>query len=84
MKRMIPIWLFIGTLLFIYGAVIFAEGLLDFSAEQSSRIAMSSLHLQLWWGIALLVMGSAYVAKFWPIADEMPSVANAHHADKDA
>jgi hypothetical protein len=68
MKQMIPIWFFIGVLLFIYGALILAAGIQDFSNGANSRIVMFGLHLQLWWGAVLLVLGSVYLVRFWPRA----------------
>jgi hypothetical protein len=66
MKQMIPIWFFIGALVFIYGALILAAGIQDFSNGANTRIAMFGLHLQLWWGSVLLVLGSVYLVRFWP------------------
>jgi integral membrane sensor domain MASE1 len=66
MKRMIPIWFFIGCLLSIYGTLILAAGIRNFSSGAVSGIAMRGLHLQLWWGGALLILGLVYVIRFWP------------------
>ncbi len=66
MRRMIPVWFFVGCLLSIYGVLILAAGISDFSGGLHSGIAMYGLHLQLWWGAGLLILGLIYVLLFWP------------------
>lgn len=63
---MISIWFFVGCLLALYGALILAAGLKSHSTEGSANIAMQNLHLQLWWGAGLLVIGLFYVIRFRP------------------
>jgi len=66
MKKMIPVWFFVGVLLSLYGVLILFAGIGDFAGRGGARIAMSQLHLQLWWGGALLVLGLVYTLRFWP------------------
>jgi len=66
MKRMIPIWFFVGCLLSVYGVLILAAGIRDISGGADAGIAMRGLHLQLWWGGALLTLGLIYTVRFWP------------------
>lgn len=67
MKNMIPIWFFVGCLLFVYGALILLAGIQDYSIPAEAQgIAMAGLHLQIWWGLALLILGGVYVVRFWP------------------
>lgn len=63
---MISIWFFIGCLLALYGALILAAGLKGYSTQGSLNIAMQNLHLQIWWGVGLVVIGLFYVIRFRP------------------
>lgn len=65
-KKMISIWFFIGCLLASYGALILAAGLWDVSQSAGPSIAMQNLHLQVWWGIGLLLIGFFYAVRFRP------------------
>lgn len=74
-KKMISIWFFIGCLLACYGALILAAGLWGVSQSAGPNVAMQNLHLQVWWGIALLLIGAFYAVRFRP--QRLP------HADRD-
>ena len=63
-KPTIPIWFFIGILLTIYGALILGAGIHDYAASGAATWAMPSLHLQIWWGLLLVVLGLVYVIAF--------------------
>jgi len=65
-KKMIPIWFFVGGLLTIYGVLILAAGVHEYSLPRDSTVAMPNLHLQIWWGIGLLILGITYLARFRP------------------
>ena len=66
---MISIWFFIGVLLLFYGVVILAEGLYELSAPATHPVVLASLHINIWWGLLLLVMGGWYTAHFRPKKD---------------
>lgn len=63
---MIPVWFFVGLLLTIYGAVILASGLAEWSNPPPTVLA--ELHTPVWWGAVLLIVGVVYVARFRPRA----------------
>ncbi len=65
-KHFISIWFFIGALLAVYGALIFGVGIYELFVPSGAQVAMSHLHVQIWWGIGLLVIGGIYVVKFRP------------------
>lgn len=66
-KHSISIWFFIGSLLAVYGVLILGAGIYDLdSPVAAGHVVLSQLHLQIWWGIGLLVLGSVYVKRFWP------------------
>lgn len=62
----ISIWFFIGVMLTIYGAMIFAFGLFEMATHQSPNVVLASLHAPVWWGAMMLALGLFYDIKFWP------------------
>jgi hypothetical protein len=65
-RRMISIWFFIGCLLTAYGVLILGAGIQSFWIPAAGGAIMPWLHLQMWWGIALLTLGLVYVIRFRP------------------
>ena len=64
----VPIWLFIGGVLLIYGVLIFAAGLyaLAFPPPAESRVALFHLHADVWRGLLMAAVGLIYVYRFRP------------------
>jgi len=79
---MISIWFFVGCLLTIYGILILAAGIRQISGNDGAQFAMKELHLQVWWGTGLVLMGLGYTLRFWPRRrpgrDPRQSIANVH------
>jgi hypothetical protein len=65
-KHFIPIWFFIGSLLTIYGVLILASGIYELFVPPITPVAMSHLHIGIWWGCGMLLLGLAYVFRFRP------------------
>lgn len=63
---MLSIWFFVGCLLTAYGLLILIAGIQDYSRDGAVGYVLPGLHLQLWWGIGLLIMGCVYVVYFRP------------------
>jgi hypothetical protein len=61
---LISIWFFIGTLLLLYGIIIFATGLSELGAPPP--VVLANLHAPLWWGILLIALGAFYFIRFGP------------------
>ena len=61
--HIIPVWFFVGLLLLIYGILICASGLLEWSDRST---VLAELHAPAWWGAVLAVVGGVYVAAFRP------------------
>jgi hypothetical protein len=61
---MIPVWFFVGLLLGIYGVLICASGIVEWSAPTTTKLAQ--LHAPVWWGALLAVLGFLYVFLFRP------------------
>jgi FtsH-binding integral membrane protein len=63
-RHMIPVWFFVGILLFIYGILIFVTGLAEWSHPPATVLA--NLHAPVWWGAIMIVMGAVFVNLFRP------------------
>lgn len=61
---MIPVWFFVGILLFIYGILIFISGLTEWSHPPATYLA--NLHAPVWWGGLMIVMGAIFIHLFRP------------------
>jgi len=62
--HIIPVWFFVGVLLLVYGLLIFASGLAEWS--HPSNTVLAELHAPVWWGGLLFVLGLIYCIKFSP------------------
>jgi hypothetical protein len=62
--HIIPVWFFVGLLLFIYGILIFISGLTEWSHPPDTVLA--GLHASVWWGALLIVLGGMYCRMFRP------------------
>ena len=62
--HIIPVWFFVGVLLFVYGIMIFISGLTELSHPPDT--VLSNLHAPVWWGALLIVLGGAYCLIFRP------------------
>ncbi|AMV39657.1 hypothetical protein [Planctomyces sp. SH-PL62] len=64
----IPIWLFIGGILVVYGILILGAGLyaLAFPPPPEARVALFHLHADVWWGIIMTAIGLIYCVRFRP------------------
>jgi hypothetical protein len=61
---MLPVWFFIGLLLFVYGLIILYVGIRDYN--NPPMVVLANYHASLWGGILLIVMGGGYTIHFWP------------------
>jgi hypothetical protein len=64
-KQQISIWFFIGGLLTIYGVLILGASLYDYNSERS-KVVLSELHIGVWWGALLVILGAVYSYMFAP------------------
>ena len=72
-KHFISIWFFIGLLLGVYGVLILGSGIYELISPPVleaqggiERNVMANLHMAVWWGALLLVLGVVYVVNFRP------------------
>lgn len=64
MKKQLEVWFYIGAMLFLYGVLLTAAGIYQWSHPPHTVLAEE--HAVFWAGIALLAGGLAYVAAYWP------------------
>jgi len=57
--RMLPVWFFIGVILFVYGVMILAQGIYEFSHPVGT--VLERLHAAVWWGALMIVVGVVFV-----------------------
>lgn len=62
--NIIPVWFFVGVLLLMYGVLILASGLAEWSHPPNTVLA--ELHAPVWWGALLVVLGLIYCLKYYP------------------
>jgi hypothetical protein len=62
--HMVPVWFFVGVILLIYGVLILATGIYEFSHPPATVLA--NLHPAVWWGALLTIVGGAYVYLYLP------------------
>jgi hypothetical protein len=65
-EHQIPIWFFIGSLLSVYGILILGTGIYNLINPPEHPVVLAYLHMDIWWGILLLVVGLIYGIKYWP------------------
>jgi len=66
-KNKISIWFIIGSLLLIYGIIIFLSNVYEWIIPSQTRmIVFSELHFGVWWGALLIVIGLVYFIAFRP------------------
>jgi hypothetical protein len=65
-KHSISVWFFIGALLAIYGVLILGSGIYELLVPLDHTVAMSQLHIGIWWGSGMLLFGAVYIVRFRP------------------
>lgn len=65
-QNFIPIWFFIGALLAFYGVLTLGSGIYGLFHPPSVPVAMSKLHIGIWWGAGMIVLGLVYIVRFHP------------------
>jgi hypothetical protein len=65
-KHSISVWFFIGALLAIYGVLILGSGIYELLVPLNHAVAMSQLHIGIWWGSGMLLFGAVYIVRFRP------------------
>ena len=62
--NIIPVWFFVGVILFIDGVLILATGIFQYNNPPPT--VLSNLHPALWWGIFTTLFGGFFAITFRP------------------
>ena len=62
--HILPVWFFTGVLLLVYGCLILASGLAEWSNPPDT--ALAGLHAPVWWGGVMALVGLIYTLTFRP------------------
>ncbi|HXW57450.1 MAG TPA: hypothetical protein VEJ67_16985 [Candidatus Cybelea sp.] len=62
--HIVQVWFFVGLMFLVYGCLILASGLAEWSSPPATVLA--DLHAPVWWGALLLVLGAIYCYRFRP------------------
>jgi Na+/H+-dicarboxylate symporter len=62
--KRISLWYFIGALVLIYGVLILIAGIGELSSP--APVVLADLHIGIWWGAFLIVIGLLYMFLFRP------------------
>ena len=62
--HIIPVWFFVGVILFLYGLLIPGSGIYQVSHPPATVLA--HLRPALWWGALLAIIGVIYIYLFRP------------------
>jgi hypothetical protein len=65
-EKQISIWFFIGALILVYGLMILGAGIQEAISPPANPLVLSELHVGIWWGSLLIVLGAIYVYLFRP------------------
>jgi amino acid permease len=60
-KKMKPIWFFVGLVLLFMGGVILITGIYDLLAHAESKTVLARLHPAVWWGGLMVAAGLVFV-----------------------
>ena len=63
--HIIPVWFFVGILLFVYGVLIVISGLSGWN-NPPSGVQLAELHAPVWWGAVLVILGGVYSVIYRP------------------
>lgn len=64
--HIIPVWFFVGALLLVYGAIIFATGIYEIANPPVNKVVLYDLRANVWWGAVLLILGVFFSLRFSP------------------
>jgi hypothetical protein len=60
-KKMKPIWYFVGLMLGAMGIVVFVSGIANYSREATIKTVLSETHPELWWGAIMILAGLIFL-----------------------
>jgi hypothetical protein len=70
MPKTISIWFFAGVIMLLYGVLIGITGVYSLSHPAEHPVVLANLHIDIWWGVILTLIGAFYCWKFSPFGKE--------------
>jgi len=65
-RHSISIWFFVGALVFVYGLLILGSGLWELGHPEPTPVVLSQLHVAIWWGAGMVLLGLVYTIRYRP------------------
>lgn len=65
-RRTFEVWFYIGALLGVYGVMLTAAGVYQWTHPPATTLA--GMHATFWAGVLLLIIGLLYTSLYWPRA----------------
>jgi hypothetical protein len=66
----ISIWFFVGALVLVFGVLILGAGIYNLISPISPPVVLDELHVGIWWGALMILLGGIPVFRFFPRAKE--------------
>lgn len=63
-QKHLPVWFFVGVLMFVFGIVVFFSGIYWFFTP--SGVILANLHTGIWWGVVMTSFGLLFSIKHGP------------------
>lgn len=60
-KKMKPIWYFVGIVMLVMGGIILLEGIYEIVRHVESKTVLARLHPNLWWGGIMVIVGAVFI-----------------------
>jgi hypothetical protein len=60
LKKMKPIWYFVGLMLLSMGTIVTLSGIYFFFNPPELKTVLSELHPSIWWGLVMVVAGTIF------------------------
>jgi hypothetical protein len=60
------IWYLIGLLILVYGVLILGAGIADLIHPPAHPLVLAQLHMGIWWGALMILLGAIYARVFRP------------------
>jgi hypothetical protein len=64
----ISIWFFVGALVLVFGVLVLGAGIYNLIYPLTPPVVLDELHVGIWWGALMIVLGAIPVFKFFPRA----------------
>jgi hypothetical protein len=63
-EKRVTIWFLCGIILLVYGLTVVGSGI--YNAVHPPDVYGAHLHLDIWWGLGLTIIGAVFLWRQWP------------------